>query len=156
MQKVIITLLLLLDNSFAQTPTHCDTTAVNKEYLRCTVYVEQRADKSKQSSCMAFAKSMEEGNNFARASWFYILGGDFTAAIKSGEKALKVKDTYAASYLAEAYLLTQEQQKATHYFTMISNAKTDKRELIKKEFEILTRLYPKKFDQKEALKLFSK
>ncbi|MCH9812700.1 MAG: hypothetical protein K0U47_02020 [Epsilonproteobacteria bacterium] len=60
MQKVIITLLLLLDNSFAQTPTHCDTTAVNKEYLRCTVYVEQRADKSKQSSCMAFAKSMEK------------------------------------------------------------------------------------------------
>ncbi len=134
----------------------CDTCKTAKEYVKCGYYVEQKADLSKQESCMLYAQSMEEGNSNGRAAWYYLVGGDFKAAIRAGESALKVGEKFAAEHIAEAYILEGDNKKAEQYFSMIGKTSPDAVLMVQKHFEILQRIYPDKFKAESAEKLYKR
>jgi len=155
-KKIILIILTFLSSTNATELKKCDTCATSKEYVKCAYYVEQKADLSKQDSCMIYAQSMEEGNNNSRAAWYYLVGGDFKAAIRAGESALKVGEKFAAEHIAEAYILEGDNKKAEQYFSMIGKTSPDAILMVQKHFEILQRIYPDKFKADSADKLYKK
>lgn len=156
MRKIIFLSMLTSSVITAADLANCDKCSISKEYMKCGYYVEQKADLSKQDACMIYAQSMEEGNNNGRASWYYLVGGDFKAAISAGEKALKVGEMYAAEHIAEAYLLEGDAQKAQTYFKMLDGSTPDAALMTQKHFEILQKVYPDKFKIETANKLYNR
>jgi tetratricopeptide (TPR) repeat protein len=154
MKKAVLLTLALLGSAYAADLPKCDKCSISKEYMKCGYYVEQKADLSKQDSCIIYAQSMEEGNSNGRASWYYLVGGDFKAAIKAGESALKVGEKFAAEHIAEAYMLEGDNKKAEKYFSMIGKNTPDAVLMIEKHFEILQKVYPKKFKAETANRLY--
>jgi hypothetical protein len=150
MQIVLFILLSLVSFSNAVDLKKCDKCSISKEYIKCTVYVEQKGDISKQNSCMIFAQSLDEGNSDARASWYYLLGGDFDNVIKTGKNAVKTKEYYAAEQVGEAYLLKGDKKNAKKYFELLKQKAPKSDIFFKKHIEVLSRLYPKKFDSSFA------
>ncbi len=156
LKKTILLILTILGSTHAVDFSKCDKCSIAKEYTRCDYYVEQKADLSKQESCMIYAQSMEEGNNNGRAAWYYLVGGDFKAAIRAGESALKVGEKFAAEHIAEAYILEGNDKKAEKYFAMIGKNSPDAVLMIEKHFEILQKVYPDKFKAETANKLYKR
>jgi hypothetical protein len=156
MKKILLLILTILGSTYAADLPKCDKCSISKEYVRCGYYVEQKADLSKQDSCLIYAQSMEEGNSNGRAAWYYLVGGDFTAAIRAGESALKVGEKFAAEHIAEAYMLKGDNKKAEHYFLMIGKTSPDAVLMVEKHFEILQRVYPDKFKADSAEKLYKR
>ena len=146
----------MLSTTHAAELQKCDTCQTAKEYVKCSYYVEQKADLSKQESCILYAQSMEEGNNNGRAAWYYLVGGDFKAAIRAGESALNVGEKFAAEHIAEAYILEGDNKKAEQYFSMIGKTSPNAVLMVQKHFEILQRIYPDKFKAKSAEKLYKR
>lgn len=156
MNKTILLILTILGSTHAADLQKCDTCQTAKEYVKCGYYVEQKADLSKQESCMIYAQSMEEGNNNGRAAWYYLVGGDFKAAIRAGESALKVGEKFAAEHIAEAYMLEGDNEKAKQYFSMLGSNSPDAELMVQKHFEILQKVYPDKFKAQTANKLYKR
>ncbi len=131
----------------------CDTCSASKEYVKCGYYVEMKGDLSKQDSCLIFAQSILEGNNFSRASWYFLMGGDVDNAIKAGEKSLEAKEYFVAELIAEAYIIKGDLNKAQKYFKLLKEKVPAEALFLDKHFEILSRLYPDKFDKASVIKL---
>ncbi len=131
----------------------CDSCSASKEYVKCGYYVEMKGDLSKQDSCLIFAQSILEGNNFSRASWYFLMGGDVDNAIKAGEKSLEAKEYFVAELLAEAYVIKGDQNNAKKYFKLLKAKVPPEALFLDKHFDILSRLYPDKFDKASAIKL---
>ena len=153
MKKILPLLFLLTLMTFGAEAEKCDTCAANKEYAKCGYYVEMKGDLSKQDSCLIFAESIFEGNNFSRAAWYFLLGGDFDNAIKAGEKSLEAKEYFVAESIAEAYILKGDQENAKKYFKLLKKRVPPEALFLKKHFEILERIYPDKFESTLAIKL---
>ncbi len=153
MKKLVSILFALVSISYAAELEKCDTCAANKEYVKCGYYVEMKGDVSKQDSCLIFAQSIFEGNNYSRASWYFLVGGDFDNAIKAGEKSLEAKEYFVAELIAEAYILKGDQENAKKYFKLLKKRVPPEALFLKKHFEILERIYPDKFKSALAVKL---
>ncbi len=138
-------LTLLFSTLLTANDPDCDNCSVSKEYAKCTFYVEKKGDLKWQSSCLVFARSIEEGSNFGRASWYYLVGGDFDNAIKAGHRAVDVGELYAVEYVAQAYALKGDMKSAKEYFKKIDTSANENRLLLKKHLEILRRVYPDNF-----------
>ena len=152
--KIIVSILFaLISISYAAESEKCDTCAANKEYVKCGYYVEMKGDVQKQDSCLVFAQSIFEGNNYSRASWYFLVGGDFDNAIKAGEKSLEAKEYFVAELIAEAYILKGDQENAKKYFKLLRKRVPPEALFLKKHFEILERIYPDKFESALAIKL---
>ncbi len=149
-------LLMLPFYLYATEPVKCDHCFIGKEYMKCSYYVEKNGDLSKQKTCLTYANSLLKGQSPGRASWYFIIGGDFDKAIKAGEKALKQKEFFALEHLAEVYLLKGDHKNAQKYFKKLRQKKLGSALFTQKHFEILSKLYPKKFDKEEAQKLADK
>ena len=132
----------------AQEIQKCDRCSIGKEYMKCSYYVEKKGDLSKQKSCLLYADSLFTGESPGRASWFYIVGGDFDKAIEAANVAIKRGSVFALEHLAEAYLLKGELNKAKQYFHELKQSDFRNDPIITKHFEILRKLYPKKFKLK--------
>jgi tetratricopeptide (TPR) repeat protein len=154
MLKILLPIFLISNLLLAAETKKCDKCTVAKEYMRCTYYVEQKADLSHQNSCMVYAREMEKNNNSGRAAWYYLAAGDFDAAIRSGEKAIKVGENYASEHIAEAYLLKNDKEKAKNFFKKIGKSSKDAALMTVRHFSILARLYPDKFNIETAQKLY--
>jgi tetratricopeptide (TPR) repeat protein len=139
-------LLLFTLTLFAQENPKCDKCFIGKEYMRCSYYVEKNADLSKQATCITYANSLLKGESPGRASWYYIVGGDFDKAIEAGEKALQRKEFFALEHLAEAYLLKGDIKRAKTYFSKMRKKSLQNQAFIEKHFAILSKLYPQNFD----------
>lgn len=153
MKKVIVLFISVVAIVHAVELEKCDTCAANKEYVKCGHYVEMKGDLSYQNSCLLFAESIFEGNNYSRASWYYLLGGDFDNAIKAGEKSLEAKEYFVAELIAEAYVLKGDKDNAKKYFKLLKKRVPPEALFLKKHFEVLARLYPDKFDTALVVKL---
>ncbi|MEA3456460.1 MAG: hypothetical protein U9R26_08110 [Campylobacterota bacterium] len=153
MKKVIVLFVSVVAIVHAVELEKCDTCAANKEYVKCGHYVEMKGDLSYQNSCLLFAESIFEGNNYSRASWYYLLGGDFDNAIKAGEKSLEAKEYFVAELIAEAYVLKGDKDNAKKYFKLLKKRVPPEALFLKKHFEVLARLYPDKFDTALVVKL---
>ena len=127
--------------------------AVGKEFLRCAYYVEKQGDLTQQKACLTYASGLLEGESPGRASWYFIVGGDFDRAIAAARKAIDRGEYYAFESLGEAWLLKGDTQKAKAAFTELRKAVPGYKPLITKHFETLTRLYPQKWDSTKALTL---
>ncbi len=143
MKKTLFSALLFSTLLTANDPA-CNDCSVSKEYAKCTFYVEKKGDLNWQSSCLVFARSIEVGSNFGRASWYYLVGGDFDNAIKAGNRAVEVGELYAVEYVAQAYVLKGDMESAKKYFRKIDTSADENRLLLKKHLEILRRVYPDK------------
>lgn len=154
MKKIILFLFALLVISNAAKLEKCDSCAINKEYAKCSYYVEMKGDLSKQDSCIHFAQNIYEGNSYSRASWYFLVGGDFDSAIRAGEKSLEIKEYYVAELMAEAYILKGDHKNAKKYFVLLKKKVPENAIFLDKHFEILARVYPDKFDESLARQLF--
>ena len=153
MIKIALLLLVAGIVSGATELEKCDTCAVNKEYVKCGHYVEMKGDLSYQKSCLLFAQSIYEGNNYSRASWYFLVGGDFDSAIEAGKKSLESKEYFAAELIAEAYMLKGDQENAKKYFRLLKKRVPLEVLSLEKHFEILARIYPDKFDADQVKQL---
>ena len=153
MKKILLFLFVLATITLAVEGEKCDTCAANKEYVKCGHYVEMKGDLSYQNSCLVFAQSILEGNSFSRASWYFLVGGDFDNAIKAGKKSLEAKEYFVAELIAEAYILKGDKENAKKYFRLLKKKVPPEVLFLKKHFEILARLYPDKFDSDSAKQL---
>ncbi len=133
---------------YAQQTAKCDRCTIGKEFMRCSYYVEKKGDLSKQKSCLLYADSLFTGESPGRASWFYIVGGDFDKAIEAANIALKRGSIFALEHLGEAYILKGEQNKAQKYFYELKKSDFRNDPIITKHFETLQKLYPEKFKLK--------
>jgi len=77
MIKILSLSLLLLANVHALDVLKCDKCSISKEYIKCSVYVENKGDKSKQDSCLFYGESLYAGNSEARAAWYFFTCGGF-------------------------------------------------------------------------------
>lgn len=83
----------------------------------------------------------------------FLLAGDFDRAIESGKKGLLVKEYYVAEQIAQGYILKGDEENAKKYIKILQ--KHIKGNLfLEKHLEVLSRLYPDKFDAKVVKKLF--
>jgi tetratricopeptide (TPR) repeat protein len=153
MVKVLLLLILLIEGVFAVDLAKCDKCSLGKEYSKCAYYVEMKGDRSYQESCRVYAQSLFENNSAARSSWFFLLAGDFDKAIEAGKIGVKVTEDYAAEQVAEAYFLKGDTKEARLYFDMLKKSHPKNGLFLEKHFEILSRLYPKKFQLQKVQKL---
>lgn len=154
MFKSLSLVALLFTSVSALDVLKCDKCSISKEYIKCSVYVEKKGDKSKQESCRLYGESLYAGNSEARASWYFLLSGDFDKAIVAGEKGLAVKEYYVAEHIAEAYILKGDEENAKKYVKILQEH-IKGNIFVNQHIKVLSRLYPDKFDAKRALKLFN-
>jgi len=154
MFKSLSLIVLLFTSASALDVLKCDKCSISKEYIKCTVYVEKKGDKSKQESCRLYAESLYAGNSEARAAWYFLLSGDFDKAIEAGKKGLEVKEYYVSEHIAEAYILKGDEKNAKKYIKILQEHISGSI-FLNKHVKVLSRLYPDKFDAKAALKLFN-
>ena len=150
MLKILLLLICLLQGLLAVDMAKCDACSIGKEYSKCAYYVEMKADKSYQKSCKIYAQSLFENNSAGRASWFFLLAGDFDKAIEAAKVGISVAEDYATEQAAEAYLLKGDMKKAKEYFTLLKKSHPQNGLFLEKHFEILLRLYPQRFDLQKA------
>jgi hypothetical protein len=149
---ILLTILPLLLTA-AEKPT-CQGCSVGKELLRCSYYVERRGDISQQDACITYAKSLIEGESPGRASWYFIVGGEFQKAIEAAKTALARGEYYAYEHLGEAYLLLNDTKKAKAAFSNLRQKVPGYEAFTPKHFQTLQKLYPKKWNSQKAKTLF--
>ena len=151
-KSLLFTLPLALSLCAAESRA-CGSCVTGKSYMKCSYYVEKMGDLSRQKSCLEYADSLMEGESPGRASWYYLIGGDFDKAIAAGEKAVKRKETFALEQIAEAALLKGDKKGAKEAFERLRRKGLKDESFIRTHFEILKKLYPEKFDEQEAQSL---
>jgi hypothetical protein len=155
MQKPYLLLFVILPLMLtaADKPT-CRGCAVGKELLRCSYYVERKGDISKQDACITYAQSLIEGESPGRASWYFIVGGDFKKAIDTAKAALARGEYFAYEHLGEAWLLLGDREKAKAAFANLRQKVPGYEAFTPKHFQTLQKLYPKRWDSQKAKALF--
>ena len=128
----------------------CGNCNVGKAFLRCSYYVEKKGDTSQKQTCHVYADALLDAENPGRASWYYILAGDFDQAIAAARKAIDRGQYYAFESLGEAWLLKGEEEFAKAPFQNLRKAVPGYRKLLSKHFLVLSRLYPKKWQNSKA------
>ena len=139
MKKLLLIVPLLLFGS----DKVCTKCTLNKAQMQCEYYVARKGDMSKASLCESYADYLDKTKVYGRAAWYYLLAKKPKKAIKAAENALKLGEAYANEYLAEAYLILGQKQKAKEHFSKLQT-----RFFSDKNFKTLQKLYPN-FNPKE-------
>ncbi|WP_200762833.1 hypothetical protein [Nitrosophilus alvini] len=147
--KKITFALMFLSVFLSAADCKCD---LNKSELRCNYYVVKKGDTTKQKFCGEYAAYLEKTEVYGKASWYYLVGGEPEKAIETGTKALKSGEHYAAEYIADAYLIEGDVDKAKKYYSHFAKNVSQRNFFINRNFAILERIY-KKFDAKLAREL---
>jgi len=122
--------------------------AIGRDMVRCDYYVAKNHDLSHQKDCINYAKSIDKDSMFAKASWYYLLGGDKNSAIKSAKEALKIGHHFAGEYIGFAYLMEKNDKEAKKYLNDFKQ-KVKNIEYVKRDIETLKSIY-KGFDSIKA------
>ncbi len=98
---------------------------VEGEKIRCDYYVVKKHDTSKSNHCLKYAKTIYSDNMPAKASWYYLLGGDKENAKKSAKKALSIGLDFASEYLGFVYMLDKDYKNAQKQFEKLKKSVKD-------------------------------
>ncbi len=139
MKKLLFIVPLLLFGS----DKVCTKCSLNKAQMKCEYYVALKGDASKAFLCDQYADYLDKTKVYGRAAWYYLLAKKPEKAIEAANNALKLGESYANEYLAEAYLILGQKRKATEHFNKLKT-----RFFSDKNFKTLQKLYPN-FDPKE-------
>jgi len=145
MKKIIA--ILIVASSFLYA---CNCT-IGKNMIKCDYYVGKKFDKTHQKECLKYANSINKDGMYAKASWYYLLGGDIKNAKINAKKALKIGHHYAAEYLGIVYILENDMKNAKKEFSFFKN-KIKENRYIKKDLSILKHIYSN-FNDKEVLQM---
>ncbi len=148
MIKFVLIVCFALINVQAQACSGC---AIGKNMAKCDYYVVRKHDLSYQNTCLSYAKSIDIDGMFAKASWYYLLGGDKDSAKKSATKALKIGQNYAAEYRGFVYILENDMKNARKELVFFKNRVGDI-EFAKKDIKAMKNIY-KNFNDKVAYKI---
>ena len=143
MIKIILFAFLVLIDLQAQACSSCSS---GKNMAKCDYYVKQNHDLKYQKSCIAYAKAIDQDGMFAKASWYYLLGGDKDSAKKSAIKALKIGQHYAAEYMGFVYILGNDKKHAKDELRFFKQKVKDVK-FAKKDIKNMKSIY-KNFDDK--------
>lgn len=147
MKKIVFVILPIF--LFAQ--NSCDKCYLNKAQIKCDYYVAKNADLSKIDFCKEYASYLREAKAYSKSAWYYLLSKEPKLAIESAKKAIALGQDYALEYLADAYLIEGNRQKAKKYYSRLKKSSSKIDSIVEKNFSILDRLY-KEFNKKEAMK----
>ncbi len=86
--------------------------AIGRDMARCDYYVIRQHDLSHQKDCIKYADSINKNSMYAKASWYYLLGGDKKKAKENAKEALKIGHHYAAEYLGFLYAIDGDMKNA--------------------------------------------
>ena len=148
MIKLIMIAFLALVNLQAQV---CNSCSIGKNMAKCDYYVMRKHDLKHQDSCVVYAKSIDSDGMFAKASWYYLLGGDKDSAKKSALEALNIGHHYAAEYLGFVYIIENDIKNAKQKLIFFKN-RVKNIEFAKKDIKSIKAIY-KKFDDKAVYKI---
>lgn len=129
----------------------CSSCTAGKEMARCDYYVARKHDLTKQQSCLAYADSIDSGGMSAKASWYYLLGGDTEKAEISAKRALKLGQHYASEYSGFIYMLNGKFTEAKRSFLFFKH-KIKNIDYAKKDIKAMKHIY-KNFDEKKVFKI---
>ncbi len=133
----------------------CDKCTASKAFMRCAYYVGEKGDRTHQHACLLYARTLLEGESPGRASWYFILGGDFDQAIAAAKEALTRGEYFAYESLGEAYLLKGMQQEAKAAFAKLTTL-PGYETFIQAHLQTLQKLYPQKDPQKQIRTLLTR
>lgn len=125
--------------------------AIGKNMLKCDYYVGRKFDKTHQKECLNYANSINKDGMYAKASWYFLLGGDIKNAKINAKKALKIGHHYAAEYLGMVYILENDMKNARKEFAFFKH-KVKQNKYIKKDLNILKHIYGN-FNDEEVLRM---
>ncbi len=145
MKRYLFTLMLISGALYA-----CNC-AIGRDMIKCDYYVGKKFDKTHQKECLDYASSINKDGMYAKASWYYLLGGDIKNAKINAKKALKIGHHYAAEYLGMVYILEHDIKSAKKEFSFFKN-KVKQNQYIKKDVNILKHIYSN-FNDKEVLQM---
>ena len=121
--------------------------AIGRNMIKCDYYVGKKFDKAHRKECLDYANSIIKDGMYAKASWYYLLGGDIKNAKINAKKALKLGHHYAAEYLGMVYILEHDIKSAKKEFFFFKN-RVKQTQYIKKDLNILKHIYDNFDDQK--------
>jgi hypothetical protein len=124
---------------------------VEGEKIRCDYYVVKKHDLSRQKHCIKYAETIDKDNMPAKASWYYLLGGDTKKAKESANKALKIGQYFVSEYLSFVSLLEKNDKEAQKYFNELKKSVKDT-EYVKRDIITMKNLYDS-FDAEKASKM---
>ncbi len=148
MKKLLFISLVSISSIYA-----CNCIA-NKNMMKCDYYVGRKFDKTHQKECLNFANSVVKDGMYAKASWYFLLGGDIKNAKINAKKALKMGHHYAAEYLGMVYILENDMKNAKKEFDFFKN-RVKQHQYIRKDLNVLKHLYDN-FDDKSVLQMLQK
>ncbi len=128
----------------------CNCT-IGKNMMKCDYYVGRKFDKTHQKECLSYANSINKDGMYAKAAWYFLLGGDIKNAKINAKKALKIGHHYAAEYLGMVYILENDIKNASKEFAFFKH-KVKQNKYIKKDLNILKHIYGN-FNDEEVLKV---
>ncbi len=128
----------------------CNCT-IGKNMMKCDYYVGRKFDKTHQKECLSYANSINKDGMYAKAAWYFLLGGDIKNAKINAKKALKIGHHYAAEYLGMVYILENDIKNASKEFTFFKH-KVKQNKYIKKDLNILKHIYGN-FNDEEVLRM---
>lgn len=134
-----------------QAQVACKGCTVGKDMARCDYYVKIKHDLSYQDRCISYAKAIDTDGMFAKASWYYLLGGDKDSAQKSASKALKIGHHYASEYSGFVFILEHDLKNAKKELTFFKQ-RVKNIDYVKDDIKSLKSIY-KDFDDKTAYKI---
>ncbi len=129
-----------------------DTNNILYHKALCRIYVENNSLKKYQNSCNIYANSILTENS----TWYYLLGGKFDKVIKYSKTLGKNISSSTYSNIAHSYLIKDMIPEATRYYELYFekvNYRNSWMKDINKDFKVLSKLYPKKFDKTKAQKI---
>ncbi|MFK5881356.1 MAG: hypothetical protein QM482_03995 [Sulfurospirillum sp.] len=129
----------------------CKGCSAGKDMVKCDYYVVKQHNLTYQRSCLAYAQYIDMDGMYAKAAWYYLLGGDKQKAKKSATKALREGYHYAAEYKGFADLLVGNQKEAQKALIFFRN-KVKNIDYAKRDIEIMKYIYIN-FDSKSVDKI---
>ena len=132
----------------------CSSCVVGKDMAKCDYYVKKEHNLKYQSNCIAYAKAIDQDGMFAKASWYYLLGGDKDMAKSSAMKALKIGQHYAAEYMGFVYILENDKKHAEDELKFFKQKVKDVK-FAKKDIKNMKSIY-KNFDDKFSYQILYK
>ena len=128
----------------------CNCT-IGKNMMKCDYYVGRKFDKAHQKECLSYANSINKDGMYAKAAWYFLLGGDIKDAKINAKKALNIGHHYAAEYLGMVYILENDIKNARKEFSFFKH-KVKQNKYIKKDLNILKHIYGD-FNDEEILRM---
>ncbi len=114
--------------------------AIGRDMVRCDYYVVKEHDLSHQKDCVKYADSINKNSMYAKASWYYLLGGDMKKAKENAKEALKIGHHFAGEYLGFVYLIEKNSKEAKKYLNDFKQ-KVKNIDYVKKDIKTLKNIY---------------